>query len=123
MIVRRHQILEHLLRRRQLRTRNNARCWGEGEVAVIALVQRLDEMVTSRPQRRRELRMRHVGPPDDVDRLSEQMIAVRYATDRSIVLDGSDCAADRAVPRRGPSGRNRDWSRIGIWGPSKGWRG
>jgi hypothetical protein len=69
----------------------------EGEMAVIAFVERLDQVEAGGRKRRGDLRVRHARPPHDVNRLAEKMITVRDAADGAVVLDRAEGAADNAV--------------------------
>lgn len=59
----------------------------EGEMAVVAFVEGLDQVQSGSRQRRGDLGVSHARAPHDVDRLAEQMIAVGDAAYRAIVLD------------------------------------
>jgi hypothetical protein len=86
----------------------------EGEVAVIAFVEGLDERKSGRTESGIDLVMRDSWSTDDVDRSAEQMIAVGHPADFAIVRQTAQGACDR--PERGS-----DLGRSGC--PADGIRG
>src|SRR5438309_2009945 len=66
-------------------------------MAVVPLVQGLDQMVPGSPERGFDLLMTYSRAPDDIDRPVEQMIGVGDAANGPVVSDGSEGAAYNAV--------------------------
>ena len=87
---------------------------GESEMAVIALVERLDEGVAREAERGCNLHVRHAWATRDVDRSALKMEAVGNATDFAIMRDRPEHArnpAERASDQRCPRRRARGVAR------------
>jgi len=87
-------------RRRLVSHRRNGRPVsqrGKGEVAVVLLVQGLDQLVARFPEHRFDLSVRNAGPPSDVNSPIEQVIGIGHAADGLVVRDGPERAGDRPV--------------------------
>ena len=85
----------------------------EGKMAVIAFVERLDQVKTGSPQSGGNLRVGHPVPTNNVDGSSEEVIAVLNAADGAIMFYCPKSARDR--PERGRytcSGRGKCLGRL-----------
>lgn len=80
----------------------------EGEMAVISLVERLEQLKARRGQGRCDPGVRDPGAPCNVDRLTKQMITVRHSTDGAVVSDGPEGARHYAKRRCDADYSSRD---------------
>ena len=76
----------------------------EGEMAVIALVQRFDQIEAGSSERSVDLAMAHARPARNVDGAAVEVIAVRNSADCPIVLWRAVRARDHAIGGRQPNG-------------------
>ena len=84
-------------------------------MAVVAFIERLDQMKACRRQRCGDLCVRDAVPADDVDRAPEQMIAIRNAAYSAIMFDGPKRARHDTERRGDPHYRSGlDRSRNGL---------
>lgn len=72
----------------------------EGEVAVVAFVERLDKMETGMAECRGNLPVRHVAPPDHVKGAALEIVTVGYLADRAVMLYRAPGAGDMAKAGR-----------------------
>jgi len=79
----------------------------ECEVAVIALVDRLDQIISGLAEQGRHLKMRNAGAAGHVDGATRQMKAVRHAAHGAIMRWRSIDARDHSIAGGDAGGANR----------------
>ena len=71
----------------------------EGEMAVIALVERFEQVKAGGAERGVDLAVAHPGAAGDVDRAAVEVVAVGDSPDRAIMRRRAEDAGDPAEPR------------------------